>query len=121
MTWDNSSLPEAAMRQRQYTLSAPQVHQLACDHLQHHLALTDHGPKTTAAVLWAILFWAAARLASLAAACQALKRAPSDQAVRDALLATLPAFHELQRRLNRALAGGLPKPLRRRRQRVAFD
>jgi hypothetical protein len=106
---------------RHYTITAPQVQQLAAAHVQHCLRLADHGPKTTAPVLFAVLFWAAARLASLAAACKALTRAPCDQAVRDALLATLPDFHELQRRLNRALQGGLPKPLRRRRQRLALD
>ena len=50
-----------------------------------------------------------------------MRLAPSDQAVRDALLATLPAYAELQRQLNRALAGHLPKALRRTRQRVALD
>src|SRR4029077_1051537 len=88
---------------------------------EHYLRLPDHGPKTKAPLLLAILFWAAARLASLAAACKALRDAPSDQAVRDALFATLPEFHELQRRLNRALAGGVPKALCRRKQRVAID
>jgi Transposase DDE domain len=109
------------MRQPHYTVTAAQVQQHARDHAQHYLRLPDHGPKTKAPVLLALLFWAAARLASLAAACKALRDAPCDQAVRDALLATLPDFHELQRRLNRALAGGVPKALRRRKQRVAID
>jgi Transposase DDE domain len=103
------------MRPRHYTLTAAYVHTLARNHAQHYLRLADHGPKTTAGVLFTILFWAAARLASLAAACASLRKAPSDQAVRDALLATLPDFHELQRRLHRALQGGLPKTLGRRR------
>src|SRR5215472_3287646 len=42
-------------------------------------------------------------------------------AARTALLATLPAIHELQRRLNRALQGDLPKALRRRRPPLALD
>ena len=50
-----------------------------------------------------------------------LRRAPSDSAVHDALLATRPQTHELQRRVNRALQGDLPKPLRRRRQPLAID
>jgi putative transposase len=83
--------------------------------------LADHGPKCTAGVLWAVLFYAAARITSLAAACAALRDAPSDTAVHDALLATLPAFAELSRRLNRALQGDLPKALRRRRQPLACD
>jgi putative transposase len=68
-----------------------------------------------------VLLWAAARITSLAAACAALCRAPSDQAVRNALLATLPDFQQLQRRLNQALADGLPQALRRRPRALAID
>jgi putative transposase len=100
------------MRSTQFTVTSAQVHRHATHRLQRHLRLRDQGPKCTRAVLYAVLFWAAARLASLAAACAALRDAPSDQAVFNALLATLPAFAELQRRLNRALADGVPKPLR---------
>jgi hypothetical protein len=89
--------------------------------LQRHLRLQDHGPKCRASVLWTILLYAAARITSLAAACAALRDAPSDSAAHDALLAGLPAFAELQRRLNRALQGDLPKALRRRRQPLAID
>lgn len=89
--------------------------------LHHHLRLKDHGPKCTADVLWTVLLYAAARIASLAAACVALRDAPSDTAAHDALLAGLPAFAELQRRLNRALHGDLPRCLRRRRQPLALD
>jgi hypothetical protein len=89
--------------------------------LQKHLRLSDHGPKCTAGVLWTVLLYAAARITSLAAACAALRDAPSDTAAHDALLAGLPDFAELQRRLNRALQGDLPKALRRRRQPLAID
>jgi len=109
------------MRTHQYTVTARQVQQHTQTLLARHLALVDHGRKCTAGLLYAVLCWAAARLSSIAAACAALARAPSGQAVRDALLATLPAFQELQRRLNRALAGELPKALRRARQRLALD
>jgi putative transposase len=68
-----------------------------------------------------ILLWAAARISSIAAACAALLNAPSDQAVRNALLALLPDFAKLQRCLNRALAGGLPKVLLGHAQYVAVD
>jgi putative transposase len=71
--------------------------------------------------LWAVLFYACARVTSLAAACAALRDAPGDSAAHDALLATLPASAELQRRLNRALQGDLPRGLRRRRQPIACD
>lgn len=109
------------MRQHHYTLTPALVRthaQLLC---QKHLRLADHGPKCTAGVLWAVLFYAACRISSLAAACTALRDAPSDSAVHDALLGTLPETQELQRRVNRALQGDLPKALRRRRQPMAID
>jgi hypothetical protein len=109
------------MRQRQYTITAQGV-QLHARHIfQKHLKLQDHGPKCTAHTLLGLLFYAAARVISLAAACAALRQAPSDQAVRDALQATLPNLLELQRRINRALVGDLPKALRQRRQLLAID
>src|SRR5262249_17332616 len=58
---------------------------------------------------------------SLSDACQSLRDAPSDGAARLALIATLPDFAELQPRLNAALAGNLPRALRRRPQRLAAD
>src|SRR5262245_15972357 len=109
------------MRQRHYTLTPAAVRahaQLLC---QRHLRLADHGPKCTAGLLWAVLLYAASRVSSLASACACLQRAPSDSAVHDALLATLPALAELQRRVNRALRGDLPRCLRRRRQPLAID
>jgi hypothetical protein len=109
------------MRQPYYTLNPAAVRahaQLLC---QQHLRLKDHGPKCTAGMLWTILCYAACRISSIAAACATLRDAPSDTAVHDALLATLPALAELQRRVNRALQGDLPKVLRRRRQPLAID
>jgi putative transposase len=108
------------MRRRQSTITARAVHDHAAHVCQKHLRRRDHGPKCRAHVLLVVLFYAAARLTSLAAACAALVRAPSDTALGTALLATLPALHELQRRLNRALQGDLPKALRRR-QPLAID
>jgi putative transposase len=72
-------------------------------------------------MIWAVLFYAASRISSLAAACTALLPAPSDTAVHDALQDILPQTRELQRRVNRALQGDLPKTLRRRRQPLAID
>jgi hypothetical protein len=109
------------MRRPQYTITAQQVQLHTALLCQKHLRLADHGPKCTAFILFRVLCYAAARLISLAAACAALTKAPSDQAVRDALLALLPDLQELQRRINRALAGDLPKALRRRRQALAVD
>lgn len=109
------------MRRNQYTITAKAIHERAAQLCQKHLRLRDHGPKCKAHVLLMVLFYAAARISSLAAACAALLQAPSDTAARTALLATLPDIHELQRRLNRALQGDLPKALRRKRQPLACD
>jgi putative transposase len=68
-----------------------------------------------------VLFAAAARLASLFAACRHLQAAASVETLRRALLATLPEFAELEKRLNRALMGDGSKALRRRQQRLAID
>jgi Transposase DDE domain len=109
------------MRRQQYTITSRAIHEHAAQLCQKHLRLKDHGPKCQALTLLTLLFYAAARLTSLAAACGSLSGAPSDTAVRTALLATLPATHELQRRINRALQGDLPRALRRRRQPLAID
>jgi len=109
------------MRHHQYTITAKAIHEHAARLLQRHLHLRDHGPKCTAQTMLLVLFYAAARLVSLAAACASLCRAPSDQAVRDALKATLPPLFDLQRRLNRALTADLPPALRRRPPPVAID
>jgi putative transposase len=109
------------MRSGQYTITRRSVHLYAESVCQRHIRLADHGPKCRASVLWALLFWAASRISSLAAACATLRDAPSDTAAHDALLATLPEHAELQRRLNRALRGDLPKALRRRKQPLAID
>jgi hypothetical protein len=109
------------MRPTHYTITRRTVHLYAEFVCQRHIRLADHGRKCMASVLWAILFWAASRISSLAAACASLRDAPSDTAAHDALLATLPPIAELRRRLNRALQGDLPKALRRRKQPLAID
>ena len=109
------------MRPKNSTLTARQVHRCAAATLQDHLKLPDHGPKCRAGPLLTLLFYAAARITSLSDACKCLRDAPSDEAARLALIATLPEVAELQRRLNAALAGDLPRPLRRCPQRLAAD
>jgi hypothetical protein len=109
------------MRPPQYNLTPRDVQAHAAGLMNNHLRLRDHGPKCTAYVLWTLLFYAASRLTSLAGAGAGLRDAPSDSAAHDALLATLPDYAQLQRRLNRALQGDLPRALRRRRQPLAID
>lgn len=108
------------MRRPQYTITPRHLQAHAAYRIQRHVRLPEQGRKCRAAVLWAVLLWAASRIASLAAACAALRDAPCDTSARDALLAGLPAFAQLQRRLNRALQGDRPEALRRR-QPLAVD
>jgi Transposase DDE domain len=109
------------MRPHHHILTTHQVHRSATKHLQAHVPLRDYQRKVTAQTLWAVLVIAAAGVTSVHAACGRLERLPSEETVRKALIASLPEFAELQRRLNRALAGRLPRPMRRRPQRLAID
>lgn len=110
------------MRSRKYdTISAGQIHGHAAAVLQNHLMIRDHGHKCRASVLISVLFFAASRVGSIYDACRRLRGAPSDQAVRNALVAMMPEMDQLQRRINAALSAGLPKSLRRRPRRLAID
>src|SRR5215210_9275800 len=109
------------MRPPHRILHRKQVHRLAAEHLQAHLKFKDYKRKTSAQVLWSLLLAAAARITSLSDACQRLDDVPSDETARKALLATLPDYGVLQRQLNAALAGHLPKTLRKHLQRLAID
>jgi hypothetical protein len=109
------------MRPPHHLLDRNRVHRLAAEHLQAHLKFKDYKRKTSAQVLWSLLLAAAARVTSLSDACQRLLDAPSDETARKALLATLPDYAILQQQLNAALAGHLPKALRKRLQRLAID
>lgn len=97
------------------------VHDHAAGYLQEYVGIQDHGPKCTSSVLVSVLFFAAAWTSTLAAACKRLRRAPSDQAVRDALDAMLPGMDELEARFNRAFSAQAHKSLRKRPQPIAID
>ena len=109
------------MRPPHRILDRKKVYRLAAEHLQAHLKFKDYKRKTSAQVLWSLLPAAAARVTSLSDACQRLDNAPSDETARKALLATLPDYAVLQRQLNAALAGHLPKALRKHLQLLAID
>src|SRR3954452_2751648 len=109
------------MRPNHHTLDRRQVHRAAADHLQAHLEFKNYKRKTSAPVLRSLLLAAAARITSLSDACGRLRNVPSDETARKALLATLPDYATLQRQLNAALAGHLPKALRKHLQRLAID
>jgi hypothetical protein len=89
--------------------------------LQAKLA-KDHGWICTATVVLGIVLRAAARSISVSAACRDVARGPSDQAVRTALEDGLPkTLIVLEGRLNDALAGYLPRCMRRRKWELAID
>ena len=82
----------------------------------------DHGWRCTASVVLSIVLRAAARSISVSAACRDLAKGPSDQAVMTALEDGLPkTLSVLERRLNEAMTGPLPRGMRRRAWEVAID
>lgn len=111
------------MRPLQYTVTPQDVEECASTVLQDAIGLPDRGRKCSASVVWHILFYAAARITSLFDACARLQRAPSDDAVRQALVAGLPPIDELEGRLNTALLDCLPARLlkKQRRWRLTID
>jgi hypothetical protein len=109
------------MRPHHRTLNRQQVHRSAAHFLQDHLPLRDYKRSATVATLWAVLLVTAAEVSSLHATCQWLDGLPAEETLRQAVYASLPDYAELQRCLNRALAGRLPRSLCRRRQRLALD
>ncbi len=89
--------------------------------VEPYLQWHDYGPKCTVRTLLQVLFYAAGHLCSVFAACNQLRDAPSDQAVRDALAALCPDPVPLEQRVNRLFAAQLPKGLRKQSQRIAID
>lgn len=107
---------------KSHTISSHEVHAWALNWLQEAKLLADHGWLCTAAVVWSVVLRAASRSISVFAACRDLAGGPCDQAVRDALREGLPkTLRVLERRLNEALTGHLPRGLRRRACEVAID
>jgi putative transposase len=100
------------MRTAHSTLTRDDVQSYCQQQLQQHLHLPDYGRKCTASAVYAVVLYVAATASTIAQACRSLRQAPCDQSVYDALEDTLPQRAELQRRLNRALAGTLPKAVR---------
>ena len=110
------------MRSRdQYIITKDEVYGYANHWLSLSLKLEYEGTKCTASTLLQILLIAAARTVSIFAACRDLADAPTDQTIRNALMASLPEIAELERRLNRSLATKLPKALFRKSRRIAID
>jgi hypothetical protein len=70
------------MRSTHYTITPKDIYRYAASVLQPHLQWLDHGPKCTVNTLLQVMFYAAAQLCSIFAACSRLRDAPSDQAMR---------------------------------------
>jgi hypothetical protein len=109
------------MRPHHPTLNRKQVHRSATRHLQNYVPMRDYKRKVSAQTLWAVLLVAATGITSIHACCGRLDDIASEETIRKALIASIPEFVELQRQLNRALAGRLPRTLTRRSQRLAID
>ena len=109
------------MRSPPCTLGPKDLDRYAATVLQRHLQWSDYGPKCTVTTLFQLLFYAAAQLCSLFAACHRLREAPSDQAVRDALVALCPDAAALEAQFNRSFAEQLPTAVKHRRWRLAID
>ena len=109
------------MRSTHYTITPKDIYRYAASVLQPHLQWLDHGPKCTVSTLLQVMFYAAGQLCSIFAACSRLRDAPSDQAVRDALVALCPEAETLEQPLNASFAAQLPKAVKNRRWRLAID
>ena len=111
------------MRSRKNSIvSSAEVHQWTLQWLLQAKLLKDHGWLCTAVVVWNVVLRAAGRMISVFAACRDLAKAPSAQAVFDALADGLPrTLRVLEKRLNWALTGSWPRRLRRRHWEVAID
>jgi putative transposase len=104
------------------TITSREVYSWTQEHLLQAKLVKDHGWLCTASVVLGIVLRAAGRSISVSAACRDLAKAPSDQAVMTALEDGLPkTLLALERHLNEALTGHLPRRTRRRAWQVAID
>lgn len=104
-----------------FSISASEIYAVATGWIQEHLKFEDYSKKCLGSMILSVLLFAASRIRSIHEACQRLRKAPSDETLRKALRATLPDNKELHRRVNAALADGLPKGFFQRGQLVAMD
>ena len=88
------------MPPQHYVMTPGVVYRHAANLLQTQLQWADYGRKCTVKVLLLVLLYAAGQWCSLSLACQRLRAAPSDQAVRDARRALCPPLETLEQQLN---------------------
>lgn len=111
------------MRSRKsHTITSQQVHGWALNWLLKAKLLKDHGWLCKAPVVWGVVLRAAGRMISVWTAACDMADGPCGQAVFDALVEGLPkTLPVLEKRLNFALTGYLPRRLRRGSREVAID
>ena len=103
------------------TITSGEVYSWSRECLLQAKLVKNHGRLCTAAVVLGIVLRAAARSISVSAACCDLGRGPSERAILTALDDGLPkTLVVLERRLNEALVGYLPRRARRAWE-VAID
>ena len=104
------------------TITSGDVYSWTREHLLQAKLVKDHGWLCTAATVLAIVLRAASRSISIFAACCDLTKAPSGWGAMVALEEGLPkTLRVLERRLNEALTGPLPRRMRHRAWHVAID
>ena len=104
------------------TITSGDVYSWTREHLLQAKLVKDHGWLCTAATVLAIALRAASRSISIFAACCDLTKAPSGWGAMVALEEGLPkTLRVLERRLNEALTGPLPRRMRHRAWHVAID
>lgn len=108
------------MRKSINPLTPSQVYRYAVQAFQPHLKLAN-AKHVAAEMILTVLFAAAARISSLSDTCQRLRNVPDEHVIAEALYSTLPAYNRLQRQVQAALAGHLPRALRRSPQVIAID
>jgi putative transposase len=94
------------------TITPKDIDCYAAGVLQPHLQWHDRGPKCTVTTLLQVMFYAAAPLCSLFAACRRL---------RDALVALCPPAETLEQQLNASFAAQRPPMMKKRRWSLAID
>jgi hypothetical protein len=101
------------MRASQYRDCAQQVQARTCALLQQQLRPHDFSPRCSAWQLLSTLVLACAACLSLSAVAAVRRRSPSRETLRQAWLATLPAYDQLLQVTPRLLRASLPAGLRR--------
>src|SRR5512132_3593341 len=99
------------MRKSVDPLTPARVYRYTVQAFQPHLQLRDTR-KGAGETILTVLFAAAARVSSLSDTCRLLRDVPDEHVVATALYDSLPASKVLQRRVQKALQGHLPKALR---------